>query len=107
MYRHYIRVPERSQGVNTAGKMRAVEECSCGKFYSSPEGAAACQANKHGSGKDAFGDKERFLNTIEHEYSAECAECGERLRFRIIQVTPLRTIIDVLPHVCAVDEGEV
>ena len=107
MYRHLTTVPERSQEVNTAEKLRAIEVCSCGKFYPSQEGVAACQANKHGSGKDTFGDKERFLNTIEHEYSAECAECGERLRFRIIQVTPLRTVIDVLPHVCAVDEGEV
>lgn len=90
--------------MNTAEPV--VHECSCGRFYNSPECVAACQANKHGCGKDTFGDKERFLNTIEHEYSAQCAECGARLRFRIIQVTPLRTTIDVLPHVCAVDEGE-
>lgn len=83
VYRHYIRVPERGQEVNTAEKMRAVEECSCGKFCSSPEGAAACQANKHGSGKDAFGDRFRFVNTMEMEYSVWCAECGEKLRFKM------------------------
>lgn len=90
--------------MNTAEKLEGLCECSCGKFYSSLEGVAACKANHHGIGKDKFGDRFKFANTIEHEFSAQCAECGQRLRFRIIQVTPLRTVIDVLPHVCAVDE---
>lgn len=93
--------------MNTAEQLPVVHECSCGKFFNSPEGVAACQQNKHGSGKDAWNDRHKFCNTVEVEYEIQCAECGERLRFKMTRVTPLRTVIDVLPHVCAVDEGEV
>lgn len=92
--------------MNTAGKLRAVEECACGRFYASPEGVAACQNNRHGSGKDSLGGRIRFLTTLETEYSVSCAECGERLRSRVYKEQG-NIKIDVLPHVCAVDEEEV
>lgn len=107
MCRHPTTVSERSQGVNTAEKLPVAHECSCGKFFNSPEGVAACQQNKHGSGKDAWNDRHKFRNTVEVEYEIQCAECGEKLRFRMIEVSGTWTMIDVLPHVCAVDEGEV
>ena len=91
--------------MNTAEKLRAVEVCSCGKFYPSQEGVAACQANKHGSGKDSLDGRIRFLTTLETEYSVFCAECGERLRSRVYREKG-NIKIDVLPHVCAVDEEE-
>jgi len=78
--------------------------CECGKTYASQEGVGSCQANNHGSGKDKFGDRMKFTQEIEHEYTAECAECGERLRFRITRVTPIRTCIMVLPHICRISE---
>ncbi len=93
--------------MNTAEKLEGLCECSCGKFYSSLEGVAACKANHHGSGKDAWNDRHKFRNTVEVEYDIQCAECGEKLRFRMIEVSGTRAMIDVLPHVCAVDEGEV
>ncbi len=92
--------------MNTAEKLEGLCDCSCGKFYSSLEGVAACKANHHGSGKDKFGDRMKFTQEIEHEITTECAECGERLRFRITRVTPIRTCIIVLPHVCQISEGE-
>lgn len=94
--------------MNAAEKIiTEVHECSCGRFYASPEGVAACRANGHGSGKDKFGDRLKFMQEVEHEYTAECAECGERLRFRVTRVTPLRTCITVVPHVCQISDGEV
>lgn len=93
--------------MNTAEKLEGLCECSCGKFYSSLEGVAACKANHHGIGKDKFGDRFKFANTVETEYTMFCAECGERLRFHMIEVSGTRTMIDVLPHVCAVDGEEI
>lgn len=92
--------------MNTAEKLPAAHECSCGRFYGSPEGVAACQNNRHGSGKDSLGGRIRFLTTLETEYSVFCAECGERLRSRVCKEQG-NIKIDVMPHVCAVDGEEV
>lgn len=91
--------------MNTAEKLEGLYECSCGKFYSSLEGVAACKANHHGIGKDKFGDRFKFANTVETEYTVVCAECGERLRARCRRMEA-SIQVDVLPHICQTDPEE-
>jgi len=68
------------------------------------EGVAACKANHHGSGTDKFGDRFKFANTVETEYTVVCAECGERLRARVRRMEEASSVqIDVLPHICQTD----
>ena len=89
--------------MNTAEKIESLHDCSCGRFYPSLEAVSACQYNNHGSGKDKLGDRYKFRQTVETEYDIQCAECGTKLRFRLIEVSGSRSTIDVLPHMCVVD----
>jgi hypothetical protein len=80
-------------------------ECSCGKFYSTPEGVALCQHNGHGSGKDAYGDKFLFKHTLEPELTIVCAECGTPLR-GYLRTSGMNVEMNVLPHVCQINAPE-
>lgn len=80
-------------------------ECSCGKFYESKTGVKLCQHNGHGSGKNDFNSKRRFLHTIETEIQVEYTECGEPLRFEITTDNGYIRI-EVLPHICQIAAPE-
>jgi hypothetical protein len=88
--------------MSTAGETENLHECSCGKCFASEQGVSLCQENGHGSGKDKFVDRYKFRQELVTEYAICCAECGSKLKFRVVEVNGSRTAIDVLPHVCAV-----
>jgi hypothetical protein len=83
-----------------------MERCNCGRTYETATGAALCEANSHGRGKDKYGDRSKFTNTIETEVVAVCAECLTPLRSYLIRVSDDRFEVNVQPHVCELPEAE-
>ena len=78
------------------------QQCSCGKYYPAGEGVDFCQANRHGSGKDGYGDRLKFNSGLELEIFCECAECDERLTASMAQSGNVLTL-SVARHLCQCD----
>ena len=81
-------------------------ECSCGKWYPTFAAVGMCQQNRHGSGKDKYNDTYEFNQSLTTEIKVTCAECGTLLAYIMTKDKSGDIRIDVLPHVCAVDEPE-
>jgi hypothetical protein len=82
-----------------------VEQCSCGAHYPLG-GAALCADNNHRQPIKKIDARYRRESFLELTAEAFCAECSAPLAAEIKLEAHGRIVVNVLPHICEVDDPE-